>query len=408
MSDVVLDRIAGWEAAGLIDAATAERLRAAEVAAGPGDDRGSSVSPAGLASSFFGPAVSVVEMFSYLGGAFVLAAWGFLIARLSTEASEPTRSWLLVAGAAVPAAVFFVGGLVLHGRSARLDRAAGVAYLVSVGFVWAGVIANVEIFADGAVPQVAGAAAAIVAAAAYRWLHSAVLTEVGLLGAITGLTAAVLQLIRERLFAANDPFDPFVGQPGAAGAAIESIAWIACAIVIGLIGLAESRLDTAAASRRATLARFWAGVVAVVGVATAVLRTEFTDFAGSHRVIEPIVGELIVLGVSAVLVERAFRRESGAYVLAAALGVIIALTDFNFSYFAERSGTEVALLVEGLLLIAIAFVAERLTRRVGRSGQGAPEADVNGGPEPEPGPEPPPASVTDAGSDAGAARSAGN
>ena len=151
-----------------------------------------------------------------------------------------------------------------------------------------------------------------------------------------------------------------------AGAAIESAVWIVCAIAIGLIGLAESRGASASAGRRAALARFWAGIVAVVGVATAVMRTEFTD-GGGHRVIEPIIGELIVLAVSAVLVQRAFRRESGAYVLAAALGVIIALTDFNFSYFAERSGTEVALLVEGLILIAIAFGAERLSRRVASS-----------------------------------------
>src|SRR6185312_4962393 len=92
VSDVVLERIAGWESAGLIDAATAERLRAAEVAAGPHDAPATaapSAAPFGIASSFFGPAVTVVEMFSYLGSAFVLAAWGFLIGRLSGEASEP-------------------------------------------------------------------------------------------------------------------------------------------------------------------------------------------------------------------------------------------------------------------------------------------------------------------------------
>jgi hypothetical protein len=371
MSDVVLERITAWEAAGLIDAATAERLRAAEVAAGPHEPPPppAPAAPFGVASSFFGPAVTVVEMFSYLGSAFVLAAWGYLIARLSSESAEPARSWLLVAGFAVPAAVFFLIGLVLHRRTARLSRAAGVAFLLSVGFVWSGVFLNVEIFADGAIVQVAAAAAALVAAAAYRWIHPAVLTEVGLLGAITGLAAAGLALLSEVLFPVGDydPFNPLRGRPGVAGAAIESAVWIVCAIAIGLIGLAESRGASASAGRRAALARFWAGIVAVVGVATAVMRTEFTD-VGGHRVIEPIIGELIVLAVSAVLVQRAFRRESGAYVLAAALGVIIALTDFNFSYFVERSGTEVALLVEGLILIAIAFAAERLSRRVARSG----------------------------------------
>ena len=392
MSDVVLERISAWEADGLIDAATAERLRAAESAAGPADG-GASMSPAGLASSFFGPAVSVVEMFSYLGAGFVLAAWIFLITRLATEASDPTRSWIFVAGAAVPAAVFFGIGLVLNGRSPRLDRAAGVAYLVSVAFVWAGVVLNAEIFADGALPQVAGAAAAIVAAAAYRWLHPAVLTMIGLLAAITGLTLAGLQLLNQVLYPPPTDFEMFAPQPGIPGAIVSSVAWIGCAIVIGLIGLAEARRGSPAAERRATLARFWAGVVAVVGVATAVMRTEYPN-GNEERVLEPIIGELIVLGVSAVLVERAFRRESGAYVLAAALGVIIALTDFNFSYFVERTGTEVALLVEGLLLIAIAVAAERLTRRVGRSGPDMPEP-------PDPDVELPAVSGTDAAAGSG-------
>ena len=395
MSDVVLERIAAWEAAGLIDAATAERLRAVEAAGAAHEEGESSISPAGLASSFFGPAVSVVEMFSYLGIGFVLAAWGYLITRLANEATDPTRSWLLVAGAAVPAAVFFVVGLVLHGRSPRLDRAAGVAYLLSVGFVWAGVLANVSIFTQGALAQVAGAAAAVVAAAAYRWLHPAVLTLVGLLAAITGLTAAGLELLNQVFYPAPADLDAFPPQPGIPGAVMSSIAWIACAIVIGLIGLAESRGGSSAAERRATLARFWAGVVAVVGVATAVMRTEYPD-GNAMRAIEPIVGELIVLGVSAVLLQRAFRRESGAYVLAAALGVIIALTDFNFSYFAERAGTEVALLIEGLLLIAIAFVAERLTRRVGRSSPPPPESATSDEVTAA-------APAADAGSDAGAA-----
>jgi hypothetical protein len=91
-----------------------------------------------------------------------------------------------------------------------------------------------------------------------------------------------------------------------------------------------------------------------------------------------------------VLLQRAFRRESGAFVLAAALGVVIALTDFNFSYFAEASGTEIALLVEGLLLIAIAFAAERVSRRVtkGRPGDGGGSSAPPAVPEAEAQPEP--------------------
>jgi hypothetical protein len=102
------------------------------------------------------------------------------------------------------------------------------------------------------------------------------------------------------------------------------------------------------------------------------------------------MADVIVLLISAVLIERAFRRESGAYVLAAALGVVIALTDFNFTYFAQASGTEVALLVEGLLLLAIAFAAERITRRVGRS-RADQDPDAPEPPSANPDSEPPPA-----------------
>jgi hypothetical protein len=84
----------------------------------------------------------------------------------------------------------------------------------------------------------------------------------------------------------------------------------------------------------------------------------------SVRVLPPWVSVLLILGVSAILVERAFRREAGAFVFAAALGLIIALSDLNATYVVPAGGTEIALLVEGLLLLAAAFAAERLAGRI--------------------------------------------
>ena len=98
--------------------------------------------------------------------------------------------------------------------------------------------------------------------------------------------------------------------------------------------------------------------------------------------IEPWIADVIVVAVSAVLIERAFRRESAAYVLAAALGVVVALTDFNATYLAPTSGIEIALLVEGLLLIGIALGAERIRHRVRDSPPSEPGGDV--GPPPPP------------------------
>jgi hypothetical protein len=289
---------------------------------------------------------------------------------------------------AVPAAVFFVIGLVLHGRSPRLGRAAGVAFVLSVIFVASGVTTNVAIVAAGAIPALAGTVAGLGVALAYRWYHAAVLTEVALLATITGVVQSSLLLLDDQIDPARAALGGTFVAHGIGGAAVASVAWLACAIVIGFIAVLEARGSTAASARRAALARLWAGVVAVVGVATAVMRTEFDDF-GSHRVMEPWIADLIVLAVSVVLLERAFRRESAAYVVAAALGVVIALTDFNATYFAPASGNEVGLLVEGLLLIAIAFGAERITRRVaGRRSGGAGPTEPPPGPEPQPRPEP--------------------
>src|SRR6185436_8658664 len=156
---LVLARIAAWEAAGLVDAATAERLRAAEAASADHDELEATTATGrpGAASPFFGPPVSLVEAFSYLGAAFVLAAWATLIARISGQATDATRDWLLVVGAAIPAVIFFVIGITLHGRSSpRLGRAAGVAFAVSVALIWLGVTLNVDIFTDGSVAAVAG------------------------------------------------------------------------------------------------------------------------------------------------------------------------------------------------------------------------------------------------------------
>jgi hypothetical protein len=367
MSEIVLARIAAWEAAGLVDAATAERLRSAE--AGLADDdaleRSAATAPTGAASSFFGPPVSLVEAFSYLGAAFVLAAWTALIARLSGQATDATRDWLLVAGTAIPAAIFFAIGVTLHGRSPRLDRAAGVAFAVSVALIWLGVTLNFDIFSDSSLAAFAGAAAGLAAAAAYRWVHPSILTEIAVLATLTGLVQAGMLLLNGILSPVEPlPFGGEFNNPTLGEAVIASVVWLATAVVIGLLALAESRNPAPEAGRRASVARFWAGIVAVGGVASSLSQTAYDESGFGHRVVEPWVAAVIVLAISAVLLERAFRRESAAYVLAAAFGVVVALTDFNASYLAPASGIEVALLVEGLLLIAIALGADRIRRRV--------------------------------------------
>ena len=326
--------------------------------------------------------MSLVEAFSYLGAAFVLAAWGALIGRVSGQAAGATRDWLLVAGMAVPAAVFFVIGLVLHGRSARLSRAAGVAFLVSVGFVASGVDAQRRDRGRRRGDESSRAPwPASPRRLAYRWYHPAVLTEVALLAAITAVVQASLGCSPSGSTRLGAAFGGSFGAFDIRGPSSRSLAWLACAVLIGLIALLEAR--TGSRGRRPA-----SGARPILGGyrrrSPAWRRPSCGptfDGAGiAHRVIEPWIADVIVLAVSAVLVERAFRRESAAYVVAAALGVVVALTDFNATYVAPTSGIEIALLVEGLLLIGIALGAERIRRRVRDSPPSEPGGDV--GPPP--------------------------
>ena len=140
---------------------------------------------------------------------------------------------------------------------------------------------------------------------------------------------------------------------------------------MGLLGLAEARhagnpSDPTAASR-AAVTRFWAGLLAVIGLSTSISRSAPTANGEFGRVLEPIIGDIALLILSAILVERAFRRDATSYIYAAALGLMVALTDFNLSYLSDS--TAAALLVEGLILLTVGFGADRLRRRVGRGGR---------------------------------------
>lgn len=83
------------------------------------------------------------------------------------------------------------------------------------------------------------------------------------------------------------------------------------------------------------------------------------------RLIEPWLADLALLAIAAVLLERAFRRDSTAFVLPAAIGLILAMTDFNFTYLAQTRS--IGLLIEGGILLAVGFVGSRIRRRFGRS-----------------------------------------
>jgi hypothetical protein len=115
----------------------------------------------------------------------------------------------------------------------------------------------------------------------------------------------------------------------------------------------------------------------VVGLANAVTRSAYSDPNGQtfERVIEPWIGQLSLVILSLVLLERAFRRDSTAYVYAAALGLIVALSDFNFTYLSDS--TEIGLVIEGAILLGVGLAADRLRRRIGHPAHARdPEASI--------------------------------
>ena len=154
--DQVLDRIAAWEAAGLIDAATAERLRAAETprpspqAATRGRATPSRAArrhtthrgPSSVAS-IFGPGIAIGEMFAYLGGAFLLGAFETFVVR--TSAGIDGRSFLtLTIGMAVAAIALTATACSYQGATRGRHRAAGVVFALAVVHVAAAVAAGAE------------------------------------------------------------------------------------------------------------------------------------------------------------------------------------------------------------------------------------------------------------------------
>jgi hypothetical protein len=382
---LVGDRIEEWERLGLIDAALAERLRGTEadrpvgapIAPSPlaTDENSAAVAGPTSLGSFFGPSVSIGEMFGYLGVGFLLGAWTAFLARV---AGTTDRDAILTFGTGFAAfAMVVVGAVLVRGprrvAQARRRRGAGAALIAATVFAAGAAAFGVQIAAlQGPATGLVIAGVAVVAAGVFRICLPAVTTQLGLLGALTGLAGSVVTWL-----------DSFVVGPFGAGGSccfdtpapatpvvvvvFGAVTWLVAALVIGIVGIAEARRSSTdpASARRAVLTRFWAGIVAVGGLATSVNSSGSLGNDQYGRLVAPWIGEAAILVLVAVLVERAIRRESAAFVVAAAIGLIVALTDFNFSYLAQS--TDVGLLIEGAILLLVGFGADRLRRRLVRS-----------------------------------------
>jgi hypothetical protein len=367
--------LATWRAAGLIDQGTAQRIRAWDASVARRTAGGGRATIAAI----FGPSVSIGETFAYIGVAFLLAASDVF---LGHSAGLSSGNVTLAVGSTIQAAVLFAVGVGLSRGDARRRRAAGVALLVASGHAGAaGGFVALAAGIEGTLPAIVGSLAALVVAVIGRRLHPALTTQAALLAAATCLAGSILALIEQLLFGPRT-FDATDGRvAGQLALTIGPAAWwLLTGLALGLIGLYEARREgtVEGAQQRAGLSRLWAGIVAVGGFCIAVTRTDMLPGGDFGRVIEPWIAELAIFAVSAVLIERAFHRNSAAFVIAGAIGMIVALTDFNFSYLADQ--TEVGLLIEGLILLGVGFAADRIRRRLGRRGDDADSVPPTGTP----------------------------
>ena len=162
------EHIAGWEATGLLDPETADRLRAAEAA-----DPESTPTPTGqtmsVAFRMFGPSVQVAEVFGYLGGGFIIAAWSAFMATTATSTEDPEITvgilGLLAAGVLTAMAIRLRLG------DERSSRAAGVVLLVALGFVAGSAFSLLNgVLVDWPVVGVVVSALVVLVAVGYRLL----------------------------------------------------------------------------------------------------------------------------------------------------------------------------------------------------------------------------------------------
>jgi hypothetical protein len=373
----VVERIAAWQAAGLIDEETAARLQVDE-AARPTPTPLAAIAPTvvparesvtaprpGGALSTFGPVPTVAEVLGYVGGAFLLAAWFVLVSTRAQFGLEGPITWSIAFGGAALA----TGGLavLLRGRDERGSRAAGVLFATAVactfglGFELTDAVGGTET----AEQTLFAGLAATIAAVVVRARHAALLTQAALLGAVTSLALGFGQYAKDRLL------PPGLAPDTLAGMALDLGLWLVTAFVLGLVGLREALAGGGdPGARRAALSRFAAGLTAVVATASILTRSGplgGTDPYGNldwGRLLEPVLADAAIGFVALVLLWLAFRRGTVAYLYPAALGIVIALTDLNGSYVVGQVGTGVALLLEGLVILGAGLAADRLRRRL--------------------------------------------
>src|SRR5438552_11863837 len=279
----ILDRIAAWQESGILDAPTADRLRALE-ANSPSEPATATELPRASASaglSSLGLDLDLGEAFAYLGSFFLLGAWYWFINQAAVGQASADGTWAF--GLAVPAVVFASLGLVLGRRTGKVGRSAGFWLLLSgihvlfaVPFI-AGLLLGASASSESGLSAyrwLFGSVAWLLAALAFRRYLASLPTQLGVLGAIATLTATGVDRVARRI----------TGPPSFTGAGVPhgdayAITWMGVAatgtvvatVAMGLLARVEieaARVDPAA-RRRLAVTRFAGGMTLTIGAAIA-------------------------------------------------------------------------------------------------------------------------------------------
>jgi hypothetical protein len=312
-----LDHLSRWQAAGLVDAQTVERILAFEQA-----------SNAESATESTRERPTVIEAVVYLG-LVVIAAGIFFLAGNNWEQLE---SWARIAFCVVPTlATLAVGAALRRNSQAPLRRGGELAWLVSVALFGVSVAVVLNEFGDHngdgrTILLVTGCAT--LASAAALWVIQPRDAQVA---AVAGSTMLLLQAL------GNWPDDFSTELVGVCGFLVAALA----------LSLGEAGFFT---PRRAVRVTF--GVLAIASTYEAsfgsAIGFEFLAFAASLG--------LLAMGV----VRNAF-----TFVVLGIVGTFLALVTFIFAHFADSIGAPVALIISGaLVLLGVMLVvqARNITR----------------------------------------------
>ena len=337
----VTNRLAAWQAAGLIDSATAERIGAFE-AHRSGTERT--------------PGISISEVIAYIGAVVLLVGVGFLYGTQYQTLGSAGRLVLIglvvVAGEATGLLVRQVG----NAGAARRARAAGWTVVAVAAASWFS-----EVFVDasvltqapaydypGAPPDTSGsnmlgAAIGFAIAAFLLWRAGSGLIAVAAV-ALAYTTAGQLDVYTHTMSTAN--LEVSIAVP---------------AVILAILS------ETVARGHERRWAREILRFAVVLPPTVSALALSFSADGGYLEYIAVVLA-LVAFGLA-----RA--RSSAGYAIAGGVALFIVVNEVGFRHFEQSLGFPVVLIASGITLFAVAGGLVTLLPRLRRRGGSLPTAD---------------------------------